>query len=297
MVQEIIVPASEPVKKVENFLRNRFPVGYVRKLFRKNGIRVNGKRSKPGELIHPRDRIQLYIPYEKKFTGIAPERPSQPGLPVIFEDQDLLIVDKPPGIAVHEGKQTLRHRSLLGVLEAKYRAAGVVPKLAHRLDKETSGILLVAKNEQVAQDLENAFADGSIRKEYLCLVVGRLQAIDGTIDFPLTGRDGKPVSAVTHFRVLKRFSQSTLLRVGLETGRMHQIRLHCARLGHPVVMDNRHGDFTFNRQFRKAYGLKRQFLHAASLTLRYKGRTEKWTAPLPADLQQVLTSLEGGEQG
>ncbi len=268
----------------------------MRKLFRKNGVRLNGRRSKPDDIIHPSDRIHLYIPFEKHLTGIDPERANPREVPVIFEDRELLIVDKPPGMAVHEGKRVLKHGSLLGILEAKYRPAGVTPKLVHRLDKDTSGLLIVAKNSQAAQDLEDAFAEGSVQKEYLCLVVGRLHRKAGTIDFPLTGRDGKPVSAVTHFRVLKLFSETTLIKVKPETGRLHQIRLHCARLGHPVVMDDRHGDFAFNKYFRRVYGLKRQFLHAASLGLKYKGSTAKWTAPLPKDLQRILNSLECPEE-
>jgi 23S rRNA pseudouridine955/2504/2580 synthase len=296
VIQEILVPASEPIKKVENFLKNRFPIGYVRKLFRKNGIRLNGKRAKPEDVVHAGDRVQLYIPFEKNTRRFEGERSSPTEFQIIFEDRDLWVIVKPPGIAVHEGKQVPKHRSLLGFFEAKHHVAGVAPKLVHRLDKDTSGILIVAKNEKAAEELVTAFARGDVRKEYLCLVAGRLAQDTGILDFPLLGREGKAVGAVTQFSVAKRFSQSTLIRVKLETGRMHQIRQHCAKFGHPVVMDDRYGDFAFNRQFRRLYGLKRQFLHAATIAVLYKDTTRKWAAPLPPDLKAVLSLLEAGER-
>lgn len=295
MIQEILVPDSVAVKNVKNFLKHRFPIGYVRKLFRKNGIRINGKPARAADVVHAGDHLCLYIPFEKKIgkvglESLPPLRPQS-----IFEGRELSVIDKPPGLAVHEGKQVVKRRSLLGLLEAKYHAKGVVPKLVHRLDKDTSGVLIVAKNEQTAQELENAFAEGNVRKEYLCLVAGRLSLDCGTIDLPLRGREGKPVSAVSHFSVIRRFDQSTLIRVKLETGRMHQIRQHCASIGHPVVLDDRYGDFAFNKEFRRRYGLKRQFLHAAGIAVPYKGRIRKWKAPLPQDLTAVLRLLETAE--
>ncbi|HZD39252.1 MAG TPA: RluA family pseudouridine synthase [Terriglobales bacterium] len=296
MVQEILVPDSVAVKNIENFLKNRFPIGYVRKLFRKNGIRLNGKRARAEDPVHAGDHVSLYIPFEKKISKIQAQPTPPARFHTIFEDQDLWVIDKPPGLAVHEGKQVPKRRSLLGLLETKHRGAGVAPGLVHRLDKDTSGILIVAKNGHTAQAIEKAFAEGEVRKEYVCLVAGRLAPESGKIDFLLAGREGKPVQAVTRFKVTRRFSQSTLIRVTLETGRMHQIRQHCAKIGHPVVLDDRYGDFAFNKEFRRRYGLKRQFLHAATVAVPYKGRTWKWTAPLPRDLGSILTLLDAAEQ-
>jgi 23S rRNA pseudouridine955/2504/2580 synthase len=286
---QIIVPATEQPKRLENFLKKRFPIGYVRKLFRKNGVRLNGKRSRPEELARPGDRIQLYIPFEKQTAGPG-ERSSLENFEILFEHSDLIVINKPAGVAVHEGKEILKRDSLLGMLEASYRPQGVIPKLVHRIDKETSGLLLVAKKDDVAEELEKLFEQGGVDKEYLALVVGKLYP-RGTIDFPLPGRDGKSVSASTHYRVEKEFSEASLVRVRIETGRMHQIRLHFAKLGHPVVMDNEHGDFAFNKQFRKTYGLKRQFLHAAMIGLDYRGKKRRWTATLPDDLSGTLALL------
>jgi 23S rRNA pseudouridine955/2504/2580 synthase len=295
VTQEILVPESVAGKNIENFLKHRFPIGYVRKLFRKNGVRLNGKRARAADLVHAGDRLSFYIPFEKKIRKIELEQPPPARFRSIFEDRDLSVIDKPPGLAVHEGKQVPKRRSLLGLLEAKHHAEGMAPKLVHRLDKDTSGILIVAKNEQAAQEIEKAFAEGNVRKEYLSLIAGCFALDSGTIDLPLLGREGKPVRAISHFRVIKRFSQSTYIRVKLETGRMHQIRQHCARIGHPIVLDDRYGDFAFNKQFRRRYGLKRQFLHAASIAVPYKGCVRKWTAPLPQDLMSVLRMLESEE--
>jgi 23S rRNA pseudouridine955/2504/2580 synthase len=291
MLQEISITAGESSKKLENFLKKRFPIGYVRKLFRKNGVRLNGKRSKPGDLIAPGDCIQLYIPFEKSPPSGRQNATPHGNLEIMFEDDEIIVLNKPAGIAAHEGKDVLKRHSLLGMLEARYRPQGIAPRLVHRLDKETSGVLIAAKKEESARQFENWFADGSVQKEYVCLLVGRLRQDGGTIDFPLPGREGKTVRALTRFRVSKRFSDATMVRVNIATGRMHQIRLHFARYGHPVVMDDEHGDFSYNKRFRKTYGLRRQFLHASNLTIDHRGKRRSWTAPLPADLAKTLELL------
>jgi 23S rRNA pseudouridine955/2504/2580 synthase len=296
MPEEIVLAADETPKKLENFLKKRFPIGYVRKLFRKSGIRLNGKHPKPNDVIRAGDRILFYIPFE---TGAPPPRAgkSVARIEIIVEDDSLLVIDKPAGLAVQEGRTVTKRDSVLGILESHYREKGIAPKLVHRLDKDTSGLLLVAKEQKTADQLESLFETRQVEKVYVCLLAGRLPRNEGTIDFPLPGRDGIPVRAVTRFEIKKRFSDTTLARVRIETGRMHQIRLHFAKLGYPVVMDDQHGDFAFNKRFRKEYGLKRQFLHASSLTLDYGGKKRTWTAPLPEDLAATLRSLESKQGG
>jgi 23S rRNA pseudouridine955/2504/2580 synthase len=295
--QEIVVPPAESHKKLTNFLKNRFPIGYVRKLFRKNGLRLNGKRAKPEDLVVGGDRIQLYIPFEKTTKHRDTALLTSPQFPVIYDDRSLLVINKPAGVAVHEGKQVLKRHSVIGVLERQYRNQGILPQLVHRLDKDTSGLLVIAKDEQTAAQLEARFAkDKGAEKEYLCLVAGRPHDKQGKIDFAVPGREGTPVRALTHFKVLERFSQTTLVRVNIQTGRMHQIRLHFAELGYPVVLDAQHGDFDFNKQFRKTYNLKRQFLHAWRLEIDHGGKKHVWTAPLPKDLQDVLDALRSEEK-
>ena len=291
VMQEISITAGESSKKLENFLKKRFPIGYVRKLFRKNGVRLNGKRSKPDDLIAPGDSVQLYIPFDKDLKSSRQSVTLRGAFEIIFEDDEIIVINKPAGIAVHEGKDVLKRNSILGILEARYRSQGIAPRLVHRLDKDTSGVLLAAKKEETAKQLERLFADDGVEKEYVCLLVGRLQQNEGTLDLRLPGRQGKSVRALTRFRVAERFSETSLVRAHIATGRMHQIRLHFAHYGHPVVMDDQHGDFSFNKRFRKKYGLRRQFLHASTLTIEHDGKRRRWTAPLPTDLAKTLELL------
>jgi 23S rRNA pseudouridine955/2504/2580 synthase len=288
---EIVVPAHETPKTLESFLKRRYPIGYVRKLFRKSAARIDGRRAKAADLIKPGNRVQLYLRFETT-TELRPARSKLVDLRVIFEDGSLLVVDKPAGTAVHEGKTVSKQASLLGVLERRYHQEGIKPLLVHRLDKDTSGLLLVAKHREALDRLTKIFETGEVEKEYLCLVAGRLPWNHGTIDFPLPGREGDLVRAVTRYRVLQRFAETTLVRVIIETGRLHQIRLHFARLGYPVVMDRQHGDFGFNKRFRKEYGLRRQFLHAHRLKLSYGGKAHEWRAPEPDDLRATLRRLK-----
>jgi 23S rRNA pseudouridine955/2504/2580 synthase len=288
MPQEIVIPAGEAPKRLENYLKKRFNIGYVRKLFRKNAVRLNGKRAAAEDTARPGDRIQLFIPYEKSKPRARPAG----ALDIVFEDDDLLVLNKPAGVAVHEGKGVLKRDTVLGRLEAAYRPRNIAPKLVHRIDKDTSGLLVAAKNDETAERLERLFESGGVEKEYLALVAGRLPAKRDTIDSPLPGREGGQVTAVTHYKVEKEFPGATLARLRIDTGRMHQIRLHFAAIGHPVIMDDEHGDFAFNKEFRKKFGLKRQFLHAAMIAFEHRGKMRKWTAELPEDLTVALDALD-----
>ncbi len=289
-MREIVLGSNDSGKKLENYLKKAFPIGYVRKLFRKNGIRLNGQRAKPQDALRAGDKIQLYIPFEKDAPRNQPNAPTQK-LAIVFEDPNLLVIDKPAGMAVHEGRTVSKRESVLGILEQQYRDSQIKPQLVHRLDQYTSGLLLVAKNLRAADELEQAFETGAVDKEYCALVVGRLANDQGKIDTPLPGRGGNPVRALTRYRVVKRYSKVTLVRVAIETGRLHQIRLHFAQLGHPVVMDDQHGDFAFNKAFRRGYGLKRQFLHAEKLRVTMAGKVCQWQVKLPKDLERTLDLL------
>ena len=291
MIQELVCPQDEAPKTAENFLKKRFPIGYVRKVFRKNAVKLNGNRCKPKDITRAGDTLRLLIPFDSRPHKPPSKEAPDIALEVVFENQDLLVINKPAGLAVHEGKSVTAHNSVLGVLQARQALTGAPPKLVHRLDKETSGLLLVAKNDRAAAELQLQFETGSVDKEYLALVVGRMRPRAGKIDLPLPGRDGNPAAALTFYRVEQEFDGTALLRVRIKTGRMHQIRLHLAGIGHPVVLDSRHGDFAFNKTFRKLHGLKRQFLHACSISLTYKGVKWSWAAPLPNDLRQTLTTL------
>ncbi|MGZ9272496.1 MAG: RluA family pseudouridine synthase, partial [Candidatus Binatia bacterium] len=221
-MREIVLGSNESGKKLENYLKKEFPIGYVRKLFRKHGIRLNGQRAKPADALRAGDKIQLYIPFDKQGSRIPP-RVVAPKLDIVFEDSNLLVVDKPAGLAVHEGKTVSKRDSVLGILQRQYRESQAKPQLAHRLDQDTSGLLLVAKNPKTAEELAQAFETGAVDKEYLALVVGRLAKNHGKIDTPLPGREGNPVRALTRYWIITRYPEVTLVGVAIETGRLHQI--------------------------------------------------------------------------
>ncbi len=215
-------------------------------------------------------------------------------LVIAYEDDQLIVVDKAPGVVVHPAGP--HHDGTLSQMLAARGAAGGEawrPGIVHRLDKDTSGLLVVAKSEESHRRLKAALADRQIVREYVALVEGRPPARSGTIDAPL-GRDrrartrisvdtDKPREARTHFVVEEALPGTTLLRVRLETGRTHQIRAHFDAIGHPVC-----GDRTYGTSGR--YGLGRQFLHAARLELAqpFSGERLAIDSPLPADLERAL---------
>jgi 23S rRNA pseudouridine1911/1915/1917 synthase len=219
---------------------------------------------------------------------------------VPYEDDHLLVVDKPAGLVVHPARghrtgtlsQALAGRAAGG--EDPYRA-GIV----HRLDRDTSGLLVVAKSDEVHRALKALLAARGLRREYLTLVDGRPPARTGTIEAPI-GRDrhdrvlmsidtDDPREARTHFELERLLPRATLLRVVLDTGRTHQIRVHMAAIGHPVCGDPQYGT-------AGAYGLERQFLHAARLAFAHPvtGQAVDVTSPLPGDLSAALALAEGG---
>jgi 23S rRNA pseudouridine1911/1915/1917 synthase len=219
---------------------------------------------------------------------------------IIYEDADVMIVEKPAGVVVHPAGPH-RDGTLAQALAHRGGAGGEPwrPGLVHRLDKDTSGLLVVAKSEEAHRRLKAALAAREIVREYLALVEGRPPARSGTIDAPL-GRDrrartrmsvdtDKPRSARTHFVLEEALPAATLLRVRLETGRTHQIRAHFEAIGHPVCGDPEYGT-------RGLYGLRRQFLHAARLELThpFSGAPLAVTSPLPDDLERVLAAARAG---
>ena len=272
-------------------------------------VRVEGRplRGKDRVLGGEQVRIEAQLPAQ---TRISPE--SIP-LAVVFEDRSLLVIDKPAGLVVHPGAGNARH-TLQNALLALDPKLALVPRagLVHRLDKDTSGLLLVARTPEAHTALVAAMAAREIRREYLAVCTGVMTA-GGTIEEPI-GRhrtqrtrmavraDGRP--AVTHYRVARRFRAHTLVRVMLETGRTHQIRVHLAHLGFPVVGDAVYGGRrgipagctpALAAELRT---FPRQALHAARLTLKHPrtGRERTWEAALPEDMERLLAALEADRQ-
>lgn len=238
-------------------------------------------------------------------------------LPILHEDDDLLVIDKPANLAVHPGTGIAAGDSVIEMARdylARERGEGELfqPSLVHRLDKDTSGVLVIAKSGASLRGLTRALRGGGFTKKYLALVEGapspksgeisgRLQRIDskgGGAKSEVSQDEGK--WSVTKYKTVKDFGKFSLLGVIIETGRMHQIRAHLADNGHPLVGDSRYGSFERNRLYRKALGLKRTFLHAADLEIDLgQGRKFSFHAPLPKDLSAALDRLPdfiaGGE--
>jgi len=268
-------------------------------------VQVEGRslRGKDRVVGGERVRIRAHLPAETR-VGAEPIP-----LTVTFRDRALLVIDKPAGLVVHPGAGNARHTLQNALLALDPRLA-LVPRagLVHRLDKDTSGLLVVARTPEAHTALVAQMAAREVTREYLAICTGVMTG-GGTLDEPI-GRhrtqrtrmavraDGRP--AVTHYRVARRFRAHTLVRVTLETGRTHQIRVHLAHAGYPVV-----GDPLYGGRRRIPAGcapelaaalrsFQRQALHAARLRLRHplSGREMEWQAPLPPDMQRLLAALE-----
>ncbi|MFA5548277.1 MAG: RluA family pseudouridine synthase [Porticoccaceae bacterium] len=298
------VGSDEAGQRIDNFLVARLkgvPKSRIYRLLRKGEVRVNKGRIKPEYRLNPGDRVR--VPPIRQADAPPPPVPGA-GLrtllegSILLETDALLVVDKPAGLAVHGGSGVS-----LGLIEA-LRASRPDPflELVHRLDRGTSGCLLVARKRSMLRHLQQALREGQVTKTYLCLVVGSWPKGLDRIDAPLlktTVGDGERIvradvagkQAVTHFRVVKRFAAATLLEVGLETGRTHQIRVHCQLAGHPLLGDDKYGRDDDNDRARAA-GLKRMFLHAHRLRfVDPSGEAITVESPLPDDLAHFLERL------
>ncbi len=273
-------------QRLDNFLLRTLgavPRSLVYRILRTGEVRVNGRRAKPAYRLAAGDRVRLPPLQDagRKQDSTQAKAPSKSlrdfvAAAVIHEDRDLIVVNKPAGVAVHGGSGVS-----FGVIEA-LRAVHPQLKeleLVHRLDRETSGCLLVAKRRAILRDLHAQLRERRMRKRYLALVAGRWPFGAKTIDLPLKTnlkQGGERVvrvhsegqSAVTTFKPIEQFGKvATLLDVDLGTGRTHQIRVHAAHAGYPVAGDEKYGDREKDAKLQ-AYGLSRMFLHAASLTFR-----------------------------
>jgi 23S rRNA pseudouridine1911/1915/1917 synthase len=291
VTDELEVPADAAGERLDAFLAG--PLGSrarAQRLIDAERVRVDGRTRPKRHRLLGGERVTVEPDENAAPAGDAAPAPFD----VLWEDEHLLVVDKPPGVVVHPARghrtgtlaQALAGRAGGGDDAAR---AGIV----HRLDRDTSGLLVVARTPEAHRGLRAAMAARRVRREYLALVEGRPPARTGTIDAPL-GRDRRvrtrmsidtdaPRAAVTHFAVEQALPGATLLRVRLETGRTHQIRAHLRAIGHPVA-----GDPEYGRP--GLFGLKRQFLHATRLAFAHPvtGAQVDVESPLPADLEEAL---------
>ena len=273
----------------------------IQKLIRQGYASVNGTVvTKNGYSLSGGEHISVRVPVDQP-TELLPE---DIPLDVLFENKDVLVINKPAGIVVHPSagheQGTLVHAVLAHVTDLRGIGGERRPGVVHRLDMDTSGVLIFAKNDAALSFIQAQFKDRSIEKHYLALVDGAPPTPSGRIEAPI-GRDprerkrmaivtaNRGRAAVTLYHTQERYGAHTLLDVQILTGRTHQIRVHLAFLGCPVA-----GDSVYGRR-KATISLDRQFLHAAALTLKLPGEdaTRTFQAPLPADLQAVLTRLTG----
>jgi len=283
-------------QRIDNFLLRRLkgvPKSHVYRVLRSGEVRVNSGRVKPEYRLKPGDRIRL--PPVRVSEKKAPI-PQPLEFPVIYEDAALLVIDKPAGVAVHGGSGVS-----YGVIESlrAARPQAKVLELAHRLDRDTSGLLIVAKKRSALVELHRLLREGAVEKVYVAVVKGLLKKpleireplhryVSATGERRVrVGEGGK--EAVTRVKPLKANDHYSVLEVGLLTGRTHQIRVHLAHAGHPILGDDKYGDFPLNHALAKD-GVRRLFLHARRLGFVHptSGERLRLESKLPQDMQQFI---------
>jgi RluA family pseudouridine synthase len=315
-MQQIIITANEANRRIDRVVKLLFPkmpLGAIYKNLRTGKILLNDKKTKPKELLKIGDRLEFSVAEKPKvatnqdqdyYRHLKQGRFFQQNFDLVLENTDLLIVNKPSGIIVHSGTGHKKGRSLTDLARAYLSEAPYQPRPVQRLDKETSGLVIFAKNHLTTQDLSKLMRERQITKKYLALVHGTVQDSSGVIDLPLAreaqGNRSNKIhvannnelgkAAQTSFSVAKRFSAATLLEINLHTGRTHQIRVHLKEIGHPLFGDPNYSSAK-QLKFARQKGLNRLFLHAFSLEFDFKGRRVEVERGLPGELERVMGSL------
>lgn len=309
-MQHLIVDEAGAGQRLDNFLIRHLkgaPKALVYRVIRSGEVRVNKGRASADTRVALGDDVRV-PPLRLTDRSTQPAAPARE-FPVLFEDDCVLAIDKPAGVAVHGGSGVSS-----GVIEQLRRARpqATFLELVHRLDRETSGVLLIAKQRSALTDLQDQFrargADKAVGKTYGALVVGdwpaRLKVIDVPLHKYLTGEgerrvrvtsadDEQAKRAITLVEVAQRLDGFTLLDVTIKTGRTHQIRVHLAHAGHPIAGDDKYGDFDLNRRLARGEGLpwrlNRMFLHARKLRFRHPrdGQTIELEAPWPKECEDI----------
>jgi 23S rRNA pseudouridine955/2504/2580 synthase len=314
-VTHVEVTADDAGTRLANFLVRQLgdvPRARVHRLLRKGEVRVNKKRARGDQRVVLGDIVRI-PPVRPGDEVPAPEAPrvASPSLQklvldsIVYEDADLIVCNKPPGVAVHGGSA-----SHFGLIEALRAARPDVPdlELVHRLDRETSGCLLVAKRRSALRNLHAQLREGGTEKRYLALLCGKwnlgTKRIEVALDTDLKRHGERHVAvrpygkmSVSTFKPVQFFGNlATLVEVEIDTGKTHQIRVHAAYAGHPVAGDDKYGDRTFNELLR-GYGLHRMFLHSSAMGFTRPGTREPMqvSAPLPGELSAVIDQLQRGK--
>lgn len=299
---ELTVAEEMSGKRLDSVLAGMMPEysrSFIQKLFENGSITVGGDPcSEKKRKAAAGDIVEITIPQPERLEVEAEDIP----LDIVYEDDELLVVDKPAGMVVHPApgnhSGTLVNALMYHCGDALSSINGVIrPGIVHRIDKDTSGLLMVAKTDRVHNALSAQLAEHSITRRYKAIVYSNIKEDEGTVDKPI-GRDPgnrlrnavvytNSKNAVTHYRVLERFGGFTLVEAVLETGRTHQIRVHMAYIRHPLLGDTLYGPA------KNRYGAKRQMLHAGVLGFVHPvtGEYMEFNSPLPQDFEDVLAKL------
>ena len=310
-VQSVEIDEDMAGQRIDNFLRNQLkdvPKSMIYRIVRKGEVRVNKKRIKAEYKLQAGDVVRIPpVTVEEKTPEVAPStklnRVAELEQQIIFEDDHLLILNKPSGTAVHGGSGLK-----FGAIEAlrALRPEARFLELVHRIDRDTSGILLVAKKRSALRHLQAQFREKTVKKYYFALVMGEWKNSCKVVNAPLLKNEvnsivrvnpnGKP--SETRFSVLEKFSQATLVQASPITGRTHQIRVHTQYSGHPIAWDDRYGDRRFDA-YTGQHGLNRLFLHAANIRFVHPATeaSMEMNAPMGEQLEAVLASLRSEKKG
>ncbi|CAH6785422.1 23S rRNA pseudouridine(955/2504/2580) synthase [Vibrio chagasii] len=304
-VQFVDIDEDMAGQRIDNFLRNQLkniPKSMIYRIVRKGEVRVNKKRIKAEYKLKAGDLVRIPpVTIEEKVEENVPStklnKVSELEQCIIYEDDHMLILNKPSGTAVHGGSGLK-----FGAIEAlrALRPEARFLELVHRIDRDTSGILLVAKKRSALRHLQAQFREKTVQKYYFALVMGEWKNSCKVVNAPLLKNEVNSIVRVnpngkaseTRFKVLEKFKDATLIQASPITGRTHQIRVHTQYTGHPIAWDDRYGDRRFDAYTGKV-GLDRLFLHAANIKFTHPGSEEKMdiSAPMEARLEKALTGL------
>ncbi|BCJ85391.1 RluA family pseudouridine synthase [Effusibacillus dendaii] len=293
-----VIPDDYDGKMVKEFIRNRLQISrrFLRKIVQEQGVRVNGLPVFLTSRLRSGDLLELFHePERSEFI-----RPETMPLDIVYEDADLLVLNKPAGQVVHPTKGHYEGTLANGVVDYWQRKGETARfRPLHRLDKDTTGLLLITKNQYAHHKLSQQLLAKKVRREYFAIVHGNLREEELTIRAPIRRLEGHPTArtvasdgqtAVTHVSVFERLAEGTVVRLRLETGRTHQIRVHMSHIGHPLYGDPLYG-------IGEPDGINRQALHAVKLCCTHPriGTHLEWQAELPADMKMLLHLLRNGQ--
>lgn len=302
-METFIIKQGEENNRIDSYLAkqtNSFSRVMIQRLIEEEKILVNGKKTKPSYKIQVEDTITIE-PEEPKETKLKAQNIP---IEIIYEDPDIIVVNKPKGMVVHPGNGnpdgTLVN-SLMAICKDSLSGIGgeIRPGIVHRLDKDTSGIIIVAKNDKAHMNLSEQIKSHQVKKTYLALVRGIVKENEATINMPIgrSTKDRKKMAvtkkgkeAITHFKVLERFPEHncSFLEVKIETGRTHQIRVHLSQIGYPII-----GDEVYSKG-KNEWGIQGQCLHAKRLQFKHPISQKEMDleAPLPKYFQELLQQLK-----